>query len=212
MPDNLLENLRDELCDELGLDHSFDTSGSILVITGQNAAGKSLLRRWFHKELDHRKVEAIHLSQEGRTTEGFVRALVYGSEHHDSTGYISAHTFTAGVRTMRGRSEDKIDHVVIWDEPEIGMGDELQLGSANWLCDELADWPGSLQGVIVMTHSRTFVKRLMEFPKAVWMSMDGFPTHNEWLNREIVPVTPEQVSKVGLERYRRISKLLKKKR
>ena len=207
LPSNLLESMKDALAVELGVDRDFDTGASLLVVTGANAAGKSLLRRWFSMIFQQEKIESIHLSQQGRAAEGVMRAFVYGDESNESTGVISAGTFQGGMRTMRGREKP---HAVIWDEPEIGMGEELQVGTVNWLCDELKDWPENLQGVVLFTHSRLFVQRAMQFPGAKWMSMDGYATADEWLNREIVPITPPEVSTKGVEKFRRISKILKK--
>lgn len=209
LPSNLCSEMKTKFAEELNIKQKVNTEASILVVTGANASGKSLLRRWFQvifkKEYD---TEVIHLSQQGRATEGLGRIFVYGSEDDESTGTISANTFIGGVRTMRAR---KNKHVVIWDEPEIGMGEELQVGSAEWLCGQLADWPEHLQGVIIMTHSRVFVKRMMKFPGAKWMSLDGYKTPELWLNREIVPIDPEEVQKKGRERWRKFGTILKRK-
>jgi hypothetical protein len=210
LPANLFEELRPDLAFELGIDRDFDTSASILVVTGKNAAGKSLLRRWFQVALKrYHDMEAIHLSQQGRAAAGVMRAMVYGSEDDESTGAISCNTFFGGLRTMRGREEA---HAVIWDEPEIGMGEELQMGTAEWLCDQLDEWPEQTQGVILLTHSRHFVRRVMQFPGAKWLSMDGYKTPEEWLDRPLEPISPEEVKHVGLERWRRVNKILSKKR
>ena len=44
LPSSLFEKMRPNLDEELNIDRAFDTGASILVVTGQNAAGKSLLR------------------------------------------------------------------------------------------------------------------------------------------------------------------------
>ena len=206
LPDNLFDSMRPEFASEIGVNPDFKTSASILVVTGQNAAGKSLLRRYLQMTLKRDyEMEVIHLSQEGRSTGGIERAFIYGSEGYESTGAMTAKTFIVGMKTMRKRERP---HVVIWDEPEIGMGDELQLGTANWFCSQLEDWPEHLQGIVLLTHSRYFVRRVMEFPGARWLSLDGIKTPEAWLDREIVPVDPETVLKTGHERFRRVSKIL----
>jgi hypothetical protein len=135
--------------------------------------------------------------------------MIYGSERDESTGAISCNTFIGGMRTMRGRDEP---HIVIWDEPELGMGEELQMGTANWLCDQLADWPEHTQGIVLLTHSRYFVERVMKFPGAKWLSMDGYKTHEEWLDRKLEPIGPEEVRAIGRKRQSRVEKILKEKR
>ena len=201
-----LFNLKPEFCKELGIKPDFNAGCRVLVIVGQNAAGKSFLRRWIQSRLREDKVEVIALSHELRTREGMHRAFIYGDEHSQSTGAISAHTFIAGVRTIKSRENP---HVVIWDEPEIGMGEELQIGTANWLCEQLNDWPEHTTGVILLSHSRHFVRRAMQFPKAKWYSMDGYATADEWLNRELVPVGPKEVQDMGNDRWSRVNKILK---
>jgi hypothetical protein len=211
LPSNLFEKMLPDLAEELGIDRAFDTGASILVVTGKNAAGKSLLRRWIQVAMKrhHDNTEVIHLSQQGRAMEGIGRAFIYGSEDDESTGAISCNTFIGGMRTMIGREKP---HAVIWDEPEIGMGEELQMGTADWLCEQLEDWPKQTLGVVLLTHSHHFVRRAMQFPGVKWLSMDGYATADEWLNRDIVPIGPEEVRDMGHERWSRVSKILKKRR
>ena len=211
LPKKLFADMRLDLAKELGITTGFDTSASVLVVTGKNAVGKSLLRRYLQMTLcqDH-NFEVMHLSQQDRAdSDGIMRVMVYGSEREESTGTMTAKTFIAGMRTMRGR--DKA-HAIIWDEPEIGMGEELQIGTANWLCEQLADWPTHLQGVILLTHSKHFVRRVMEFPGAKWLSMDGVETAQKWLNRKLVAVGPEEVMKLANEKRRHVGEMLRRKR
>jgi hypothetical protein len=207
LPKDLL-NCREQLAEELGINPKFDTSGSVMVVTGSNATGKSLVRRVICGNLKRLGIEAIHLSQQGRAQGGIARCFIYGSEDDESTGFISAKTFQGAFRTMRGREQA---HVVIWDEPEIGMGEELQLGTADWLYNELArDWPKHLCGVVVLTHSRIFASKVMGFPDSKWLNMNGYGTLEEWLSRKIVPVGPEELIELGLKKWGRISKILQK--
>jgi type II secretory pathway predicted ATPase ExeA len=205
LPDNLFE-LNDDFAKELGVSADVRSEAPVLVITGKNASGKSFLRRFMCMKLKQAKIEAMHLSQQGRSTEGVMRCFVYGSEDDESTGAISAKTFKTGMSTSRSRTTA---HAIIWDEPEIGMGEELQVGSADWLFEQLADWPKHLRGIILLTHSRIFVKRAMEFSGAKWVNLDGYKTPEDWFNRKIVPVNPEEFSALAVEKWRRLCKMLK---
>jgi hypothetical protein len=75
--------------------------------------------------------------------------------------------------------------LIIWDEPEIGMGEELQLGVVNWFFKELENWPAHTVGIVMMTHSRIFVKRAMAFEGFRFLSLDGYKSANEWLKRKV---------------------------
>lgn len=211
LPEDLFD-MADELAEELSIDPDFDTSCGLMVVTGANAAGKSLLRRYIQMTARREyQIECIHISQEGRSTEGIMRAFVYGAEDYNSTGYISCHSLTGAISTSRKRDKP---HMIVFDEPEIGMGEELQAGAAIWLREALSEWPEHLRGVVVMTHSRNFVREIMKFDDAKFYNMEG-RTADEWLTREIVPVSPEEVSEIGHARFRRVTSILdglKKKR
>lgn len=194
---------------ELGVERNFDTSCNALLITGPNASGKSFLRRWIQQYFRLKEIECINLSQEGRSVRWAGSCFVYGSEQDESTGYISAGTLTMGMRTSRAREKS---HIVLWDEPEIGMGEELQLGSAIWMREQLENFPKHLLGVIFMTHSRLFVKEIMKMDNAKFYNLSEHKTMNEWMNREIVPVSPEKIQAIGLEKWRKLDKLLEENR
>jgi len=203
-----LFDLKSAFLKELGVPENFNASARVLVVVGSNASGKSFLRRYVTATLHEKKIEVIALSHELRTKGGMMAALVYGDEAWQSTGAITAQTFISGVRTVRGRTAPC---VAIWDEPEIGMGEELQTGCADWLFSQLRDWPPQLQGIIVMTHSRIWARRAMDFPKARFLSLDGHRKVEGWLGREVKPVDPEDLSKMAVEKFRRLNKLLGKR-
>jgi predicted ATPase len=201
-----LFDMRTAFVKELGLEAKFDTSASILVITGSNASGKSILRRILAGRLRTAGIEPMFLSQQGRATGGIQRAIIYGSEDDQSTGCISVQTFIAAVRTMRGR---ETAHAVIWDEPEIGMGEELQIGTADWFLRQMGDWPEYLSGVVMLTHSRIFAAKMMTFPGAKWYNMNGYATVKDWLGRRLEKIEPEEMMEMSREKWKRIASLLR---
>ena len=71
------------------------------------------------------------------------------------------------------------DYIVI-DEPEIGLGEELQLGLIDYLNDVLKG-----RGVLVICHSRIIAKGL-RFDN--FINLEGV-TFDQWINRE-----PEKIS------------------
>lgn len=204
---NVLEDVRPEWLEALGIPKDCCKGARVLVVTGDNAAGKSLFRRLLTVFLGKRKVEVIHLSQQGRATAGFQRAMIYGSEDDEATGAISAHTLLTGFKTSRARDKD---HVLIYDEPEIGMSEEVQLGAGYFIVQQLADFPPKLRGLVIMTHSRHIVSAAMRCDGAKFVNLGGkYKTAEEWLNRPLRPVNIEDVKKAGHENWQKFSKLLK---
>jgi len=202
-----LDDLRPEFLRAIGLKGVTWRGRKVLVVVGPNAVGKSMFRRVFCTFLKKRNLEVIHLSQEGRGDGGFIRAMVYGDEGREATSVISAKTLVNGLRTSRGRESN---HVLLYDEPEIGMAEEMQAGAAQWLAEELRSWPDKLSGIVVMTHSRYFVRELVRLPKSKFICLGGgHPTADAWLDREIEPVGPKDVIELGLRTFRRLSKILK---
>ena len=212
LPDNLF-SVNDEFAKFLGIDPDFDTSCRLLLVVGPNACGKSFLRRIISMNLHPTKgpqTELIHLSQQDRSSAGGgEKPFIYGSEDWESTGYITARTFWTGMKTSRGRNKS---HVLLWDEPEIGMGEELQLGTSQWLAKQLTDWPKHLLGVVLLTHSRIFVENLKDFPETKFFSFDGHKNPQEWLDRKILPVQPEEVLSCGIEKFRTLSAWLNRRK
>ena len=94
-------------------------SGKLIVVTGENASGKSFFRRIVRSLCSRAKTECIHISMEGRAGDGMsfggLRPFVYGDENQQSTGENSAGAVLGGIRTCRAREEA---HVMVWDEPE----------------------------------------------------------------------------------------------
>jgi ABC-type Mn2+/Zn2+ transport system ATPase subunit len=72
------------------------------------------------------------------------------------------------------------DFIVI-DEPEIGLGEELQLGMAEYLNEKIK---AVTCGVLIITHSKHIVKNLIHDDFINLEKMN----ETDWLNREIKPV------------------------
>lgn len=204
---NVLHDIRDDYLSTIGIDRHACDDARVLIVTGDNATGKSFLRRIFTYFIKaNHKIQSIHLSQESRAAGGIERAFLYGDERDESTGCITVGTFMTGLRTSRARD---IDHILLWDEPEIGLGEEVQLGAAIYLADQLKDWPPKLRGLIVMTHSRHFVSTLMKIEGSKFINLGNqYKTPDEWINRTIVPVSPEVVRQRGLDTFHKFSAVM----
>jgi len=161
------------------------TGSRLFVITGENATGKSFLRRVISGRLRKNKVEAIGLSQEGRSSSGIASACIYGDEQWQSTGANSTHTLLAAFKTAKSR-EGK--HAIIFDEPDIGLSDAYAAGAGIAISDFVRDIPSKTVLVAVMTHRKALVRQLLPAnPSFIHLGVGGPASIGEWLDMEVVP-------------------------
>lgn len=178
----------------------------LVIVSGDNASGKSLIRRVVHSKLHKKKIELIHTSQQGRTTEGLHRAFIYGAEDWESTGAISANTLQKSLKTSRSRGEQ---HCLFWDEPDIGLSDNYAAGLGVAIRDFISDPPALLQMAFLVTHSKALVKQLMSLNP--WnLRLGGCPSLQDWLDAEIVPANLDELYQKSHDRFRRIAKFEKR--
>jgi len=189
----------------------------LFIVLGENASGKSFFRRCVHistKEFTSIE-EVIHLSMEGRAGGymGAIRGLVYGDEHRNSTGSNSASTVSTAIRTCEGRDNS---HILYWDEPDLGMSEGAALGAAQAIVKFVENLPEHTKGVFITTHSRPMVAELAKIkPHYIHLGTapdEAPPSLEDWLNREIVAISPEEVLEKNLARCRAIQKILNEKR
>jgi predicted ATPase len=167
----------------------------LVVITGPNASGKSVLRKIL---TNNYKKNLIFLSQEGRCQSGIPRCFIYGDEQEDSTGFNTIKSLLTGIKSAKdGR------HLFL-DEPEIGCSEEVQAAIGQRIVEEL----DNLQMVYIVSHSRILVDRLMRREPS-HIRLEDDMTLYEWLNRRIEPVVLEDVLAKGYDMHKKISKMTK---
>ena len=139
--------------------HFVPGSDPLLVVLGPNAGGKSFFRRVLMTICQEQQTEAIHISMEGRrrTGERPWLAMVYGDEMYHSTGVNSINTVLTGISTCRSRNQP---HVVIWDEPDIGMSEGAAASVGRAIAEFAAAPPASLLASVVITHRKALVAEL----------------------------------------------------
>lgn len=178
----------------------------LALITGDNASGKSFLRRLIQAVCKNAKTECIHLSMEGRATGGIVRVMVYGSEDDEATGAISSHTVVKGIETCRSRDTD---HVIVFDEPDIGLSENAAAGVGITLRDFATSIPGHTKAIVVMSHSRVMSSYIAPIdPHFIWMGSSESVSLAEWLVRPIVPKMPQEITEAGYHRWLLIQNIL----
>ena len=180
---------------------------TLAVMTGPNVSGKSLARKVLYHIHKDSKIEYIHTSQQARSTGGIMRAFMYGDEAEESTGYNSIGTLLGAFKTAKARTASVS---ILFDEPEIGCGEELQAAIGVRIAQEINAIP-NLAALFVVTHSRYVVKQLLSLSPTHLRLGDGEYSLQEWCEREVTPVVSlESLRETGIERWRAVEKLLKR--
>jgi ABC-type branched-subunit amino acid transport system ATPase component len=204
---NVFDNLRTAWLDALGVT-GVTINAEALAVTGSNASGKSLLRRVFAAFCkEEHGVTVYHVSQEARATGGIQRAFIYGAEDYEATGAISAKTIVKGFATSRKANDS---HLLLYDEPELGLSEEAELGVGRYIVEQMANKPEKLAGIVALTHSRTIVKEMSTIANFQFLNLDGMSL-DAWLNREVVPISPEEVMEAGHRNFTKFMPLFRKK-
>jgi len=189
--------------------HFVRRRGKLVVIVGENAAGKSFARRLIQLLCRDVNIECIHLSMQGRLGGmGAVSAFVYGSEDWQATGDNTANTILGAIRTAEARTSD---HTIFWDEPDLGLSDNAAAGAGVTIREFVQNSGRHTRAVFVATHSRYLVRELIPInPHYLHLGTgEGAPaTLEDWTNRPVEPMDLEQLRKAGNDRFRRIQKIL----
>jgi hypothetical protein len=167
----------------------------LLLVTGGNAGGKSLVCRFLNQKASEAKVEFMRVGMGRRTRPGIERSFIFGhDEDRESTGRVSANAVRGGINTCRGREHP---HYLCLDEPDVGLSDEMQGGLGALLAGFAADMPDKTLGLVVVTHSRHVAKALLALsPRCLRVGDDLRPTA-EWASAEPRPASAEAFLALG---------------
>lgn len=204
-------------------------AGSKLVLVlGENAAGKSLFRRivgtvahrgkkggWGEPSIPRGPFpvgEVLHLSMQGRSSGGMMSAFVYGDEQYQSTGAISARTVEGACRNCADREHSTI---VYWDEPDIGMSAGAAAGAGAAIREFiLKDEAPLLEAVFLTSHSPALVRQLAALdPHYVFLGNAAGPkTLADWFiwQQDPPPISPSELADIAHTRFRDIQAVLAK--
>jgi ABC-type Mn2+/Zn2+ transport system ATPase subunit len=174
----------------------------ITILTGRNAGGKSLIRKLMSGEVRKQsgkdKIRIPHASQQLRT-EVNPELGALGSFAHDLEWLATSTSTISNIE--KAFKVEGADYLVI-DEPEIGVGEELQLGLADWLNDKLVDYP---KGVLIICHSRLLVQNIKHNH---FINLEGM-SFDEWTSRVPVKLPVEDFLEFSGEMFKRVKKRLK---
>ena len=187
-----------------------------LIIGGPNASGKSFMVRLISAWLQHKespKVETIQVSMRyraGNEVYGPQRVMMFGSEDDNSTGVNSVSGIFGAIRTSNGRTSP---HMVVFDEPDIGLAEEYAIPAGRHIGEFAAKKPEHCGGVGVISHSkpliRGFLDGLGQTPH--FLHMDGTLNLEQWLaaSNERSFEELQSLSSRSVERYRKIAGMQK---
>ena len=131
----------------------------ITVLTGNNGSGKSMIRKLLHQflhtkpSLKDKNINNIiaSISMDDRSGINPNQMMVFSRDcEWLPTSENTLNSIQSILKTK--------DRFLILDELEIGMGEELQAGLAEYLNQNLHI--DQTLGVLIITHSRTMVKHL----------------------------------------------------
>ncbi|MGU3656021.1 ATP-binding protein [Methylobacterium fujisawaense] len=166
------------------------------LVTGENASGKSFLVRALGQRMRdaHPKLEILAVTMSLRSQGGMARAFLFGDEQRESTGRNSIKAVLAGIRACRERQHD---HVLILDEPDIGLAESYAGALGAYLAAFVEDMPDRTLGLVVVTHSRPLVRGLLPTaPAAIRVGDDPRPLE-QWLREGPLPRGMEEIEALG---------------
>lgn len=169
-----------KIADSINLDN-------ITILTGRNAGGKSLIRKLLAKNVMDKtgksKVFIPHASQEIRTKSNSEMSAL-SDMTHDLEWLATSHNTISTINQVINKDAD----FIIIDEPEIGIGEELQLGLADYINEKLKD---RKCGILIITHSRLSVKNIKHDD---FINLEGM-SEDEWINRSVEKISVEDFQK-----------------
>lgn len=169
----------------------------LLVVTGENATGKSLVRRALTKFARQDGLQVMDISPEGKARGGIAGAMIYGTEEDQSTGSNSARTIRKAILTARARQEP---HLLVLDEPDAGLSDDYAAGAGAEIARFCSDCPEATRLVVVVSHRRSLVGELSKMRPAQ-LCLGGCPQMGEWLARPPFPKSLDQLLAADREMF-----------
>ena len=186
----------------------------LLLITGSNASGKSLLS----KLLSHRAnkdwgLDLMRVGMDIRTTSsGLRRAFVFGGlDEDESAGALSVHACLKVFSCCQSK-EDR--HLVVLDEPDVGLSEEYAAALGQRIARFATAMPATTQALIVVTHSRYLARELRDLSPAHIRTGDELAL-SAWLDTPPVASSLddlETLNKRARSRYNAVERTLRASR
>ncbi len=142
------------------LTHYEKGTSKVLIVTGENAEGKSFFSRLFHEYCTRfLKTDCLRTGMDVRTERSFATIFSgYREEAVFSTGHSSVDSIISGIDTCKKMDSN---HYIIFDEPTVGLSEGYQYAAGLYFAEFMKNCPKNTLGVVVITHSRLFVEPLL---------------------------------------------------
>lgn len=190
--------------------------GKVTVLTGGNATGKSVIRKLLTSKImetlgtgNRNVVSSVSMQLRTGTPDSLLGTGLDSMMRDVPWSSTSEHTVTLLDGMTKNFTKDLEDckkRFLVIDELEIGMSKELQLGTCLWLNDVISKILKNTYGILIITHSDIVVNNIKHDK---FINIDGM-TEEEWLNREIKPIFPEDLRNWSSALYRAIAAREKK--
>ena len=205
----MTESKEDNLAMNAHVDRLIDIANSIephkfTLLTGSNASGKSVIRKILpmriapklgivdESDMKHCVASISLMTRTGSSPFGGPN-LAHETDW-DATS-INSLDLVRRILAVTNR-------YIVLDEPEIGMGEELQLAVVRYLNSVKDTVLANGHGLLMITHSRILVK---ELDNDVFINIDGYPDKQSWLDRELVPTDLDEFENRAQEMFRAIA-------
>lgn len=180
--------------------------GKIIILTGENGSGKSLIRKLLPYQLKDKNggelVKVASTSMDRRT--GLHSEMGGAGVFCRDTEWVA--TSENSFSFIRQIINSVKDRFVVIDEPEIGMSDSLKIALGNWLNKNLPELLDRNQAVMIITHSKELVKQITFTHD--FINIQGL-TEEEWMNETPKMLDIEEWSKKNTELFKALQKRLK---
>lgn len=189
----------------------------LVVVTGENASGKSLLFRVLTAKVNMAGALPVTLSIRERSGSGtgemarFRQSMVFGDETDQSTGAASVRAVTAAFQNL----DREQGSVLGLDEPELGLSDGYARALGEYIGEQARTLPRTCSGAVVVTHSRSLVDGLVRAygkrPTFVSTGVDAPRTIADWVATPEVRTLEELLAlpETNLDRFRWAAQVLK---
>ena len=206
------ENLNNHIDNLLDVLNNIEI-GKVTVLTGGNATGKSVIRKLLTSKImktlgtgNRSVVSSVSMQLRTGTPDSLLGTGLDSMMRDVPWSSTSEHTGTLLDGMTKNFIEDCKKRFLVIDELEIGMSKELQLGTCLWLNDVISKILKNTYGILIITHSDIVVSNIKHDK---FINIEGM-SEEEWLNREIKPVSPEDLRNWSSALYRAIAAREKK--
>lgn len=141
--------------------HPSSEKTPFLVVSGENATGKSLVTRlvgWISKDLDM-PFFSTSMWQRAGLGSNPMRTLMYGDESEESTGATSAQSVLKIFKTSDKCEEP---HLILFDEPSLGLSPAYAKAMGQLIRNFLLKKNPLVRGVVMVSHDITLLQEAVD--------------------------------------------------